>query len=263
MRRRAVKIGAGVAAVAVAGGLLVWWLKRPARLGLEQPRVVLVAGEAKVDEARARTAMPFASGATVHTARGSACFSLHAARACLGANGEVRLAELGAASAVLEHKRGALVLATSGEELRVKLASGTITVRDGVVAVELEGYPAVRALEGSAEVEAGGRSPAVVAAPDAVNIVDGKKGLAAPALEREERDVARLARRWQGSAGAVLQVDDLHGRVEVDGADVGPAPASVLLDEGSHTLVVRDGAREVTRETIELRAGQKVVRGGS
>jgi hypothetical protein len=261
MRSRTVKIGAGVAAAAVAA-LLVWWLRRPARLGLEKPRIVLVAGEARVDELRAKPAMPFDPGATVHTARGSACFSLHAARACLGTNGEVHLAELSTASAVLEHKRGALVLATSGEELRIKLAAGTITVREGIVAVELEGFPVVRALEGSADVEANGRPPAVVAAPDAVNMLDGKKGYPMPALEREERDVARLARRWQGSAGSVLEVADLHGRVEVDGADVGPAPASVLLDEGNHTLVVRDGAHEMIHETVELRAGQKVVRGG-
>jgi hypothetical protein len=255
-------VGVGIGVAAAVAATAAWLLTRPRRLGLERPRVVLVAGEAWVDEARAKAAQPFAAGATVHTGRGSTCFSLHASRACLGAGGEVRLAELGTTSAALEHKRGALVLAAAGDELRVKLASGSVTVRDGIVAVELEGPAVVRAIEGSAEVEVGGRPAVVVATPDALSLMDGRKRPPAAALEREERDVARLARRWQGSAGSVLEVDQVHGRVEVDGADVGLTPAGVLLDEGSHTLVVRDGVREVTRETIELRAGQKLVRGG-
>jgi hypothetical protein len=143
----------------------------------------------------------------------------------------------------------------------VTLPAGALGVRSATVAVEPDAAGAtVRALDGSAQVEPAGKPPFTVAAPDAVGL-DGKKRPPVPALEHEERDVLKLASRWQGSAGGILDVEATHGRVEVDGADVGAAPAALLLDEGQHTLVLKDGAREITRETVELRAGQKVVRG--
>jgi hypothetical protein len=262
MRRLYLGVGGAVAGVAVVGGLLAWRLSGPPRLGLERPRIVLVAGDAHVDEARGRPAQVLAPGATVHTSHGSACFSIRASRVCLGANGEVRLAELGAASAVLESKRGTLVVSSAGDELRVTLRAGAVTVRSATVAIEADvgSGSIVRALEGSANVEVTGKPAFVVATPDAVSLADGKKRPPAPTLEHEERDVAKLAGRWQGSAGGVLSIDDTRGRVEVDGAEVGLSPAGLLLDEGKHTLVVRDGSREVTHETVDLGAGQKVVR---
>ncbi len=261
--RRPAAVAVGIAVLAVAG-VLVWRFSGPPKLGLDVPRVVLAAGEAHVDETRARPAQVVASGATVHTGRGSACFSVRASRACVGASGEVRLAELGQGYAVLEQKRGALVIAAvGGDELRVKSGTATVTVRDVVASIEPEGpYATVRALDGRAEVSMGGAAPVSVAAPDAVSTSDGRRRASVPGLEKEERSVVALARRWQGSAGSVIEVDQGHGRVEVDGADVGLAPAAILLDEGSHTLVVRDGVHEVSRETLELRPGQKFVRGG-
>ena len=40
------------------------------------------------------------------------------------------------------------------------------------------------------------------------------------------------------------------------------AEASILVEEGRHTLVVRDSGRETTHEPLKLAAGETVVRGG-
>ena len=265
MRRRNVAIAGIVVGVAAVGGALAWRLSGPPRLGLEKPRVVLAAGEARADDGRAQPAQILAAGSTVRTARGSVCFSVHASRVCVGANSEVRLAEVGPTSAALEVKRGTLVMASAGDELRATFPAGAVRVRSATVAVEADmggGGQTVRALEGSAQVEPTGKAAVDVAAPDAIGLADGKKRPPAAPLEKEERDVAKLAARWQGSAGGILLVDEARGRVEVDGADVGIAPAGLLLDEGKHTLVVHDGARETVNETVELKAGQTVKKGG-
>lgn len=261
-RRHAVIAGGG--AVVVAGGVAVWLLSGPPKLGLERSRIVVAAGEARVDEVRARAAQLVPTGTTLHTGRGSVCFSVHASRVCAGANAEVRLAELGPSSATLDAKHGTLIVSSAGDDLRVTLPNGTVTVKSSTVAIEADmsgGGPVVRALDGSAQVEPSGGTPVTVAAPDAIGMKDGKKRPPAPPIEQEERAVVKLAARWQGSAGAVIDVQESHGRVEVDGAEVGMAPAGLLLDEGKHTLVIREGMREVTRETLDLKAGQKLVRG--
>jgi hypothetical protein len=256
---------AGGGALVVAGGVAWWLLSGPPKLGLEHPRVVIEAGEARVDEARARAAQVVATGATLHTGRGNVCFSIRASRVCAGANADVRLAELSPTSATLEAKRGTLIVSSAGDDLRVTLPTGTVAVKSSTVAIEADmsaGGPVVRALDGSAQLEPAGGAPAILAAPDAIGMKDGKKRPPAPALEQEERGVVKLAARWQGSAGAVIDIEEAHGRVEVDGADVGIAPAALLLDEGKHTLVIHEGMREVSRESLELKAGQKLVRGG-
>jgi hypothetical protein len=270
MRRRRVAIAAGIAGLTAVAGVAAWRLSGPPRLGLERSRIVTVTGETHLDDVRAQPAQVVAVGATIRTGRGSVCFSVRASRVCVGANGEVTLAELGASSAALDVKRGTLVVASAGDDLRVTFPSGTVDVRSATVAIEADmltagptaGGPTVRALDGSVGVEPTGKPSATVATPDAIGMIDGKKRPPAPSLEQEERDIAKLASRWQGSAGGILDVEDAHGRVEVDGASVGLAPAGLLLDEGQHTLVVRDAGREVVRETVELRAGHKIVRGG-
>jgi hypothetical protein len=264
MRRRRVAI-AGIVAGVVALGAIAWLLSSPPKLGLERPRVVIAAGEARLDDGRAQPAEIVAVGTTIRTGRGSVCFSVRASRVCVGANAEVRLAEVGQASATLEVKRGTVILASKGDDLTAAFPGGSVGVHLATAAIEADmsgGGPTVRALDGSAQVEPKGKPPVTVAATDAVGMGDGRKRPPAPGLEHEEREVARLAGRWQGSAGGILDVEEAHARVEVDGADVGLGPAGLLLDEGTHTLVVRDGAREITRETVELRAGHKLVRGG-
>jgi len=263
MGRRWLVIGAGVAGVG-ALVLLAWRLSRPAGLGLARSRIVVVSGDASVDERRATVAQVVVPGSTVHTGHGSACFSVHASRVCVGANGEARLADLGDARATIEAKRGTFIVTSAGDEIRLTLGADALTVRSATVAIEDGSGPApvVRALEGSATLEPSGRASSVLAAPGAIGLRDDKKRAASADVEREERNVAQLARRWQGTAGATVTVKDLHGRVEIDGVLVGAAPASVLLDEGEHELVIRDAGREVTHERLKLKAGEKVERGG-
>jgi hypothetical protein len=256
------RIVAAVAAVALAGAG-VWWFMRPARLGLEKPRVVLATGEARLDDAHAKGALVVPTGATVWTGRGSACFSVRASRVCMGANGEAKLAELGEASAVIESKRGAVVVKSAGDEIAVGLGAGRVTVKSALVAIEPEatpGGPVVRVLEGKATVAVTGKPPVELAAPDAIGMMDGKKRPAAERIEGEERGVAQVASRWQGSAGAILELQQPHARIDVDGADVGVGPVSILLDEGSHTYAIHDGARDAPAEKVELKAGEKVTR---
>jgi hypothetical protein len=186
---------------------------------------------------------------------------------CIGANAEVKLTELapdGGGGTLEVHKGAIVVAAASGEELHLVLNGlGTLTVRGATVALDDTATdPTVRALDSSATIEATGRPPVVVAAPDSVGFRDGRKRVSIPPLEKEERNVVQLARRWQGSAGAVLSYFGLHGRVEVDGTDVGGAPVAILLDEGPHSLVVRDGNKEVVSEKLTLKSGQKIERGG-
>jgi hypothetical protein len=263
-RTRALAAGAAAAfAIAAAGG---FWLARPPALGLESPRLVVVSGDASVDEGRARIAQAFAAGAIVHTGHGNACFSVHASRVCVGANGEVRLAELSPGGAALEARRGTVIVTSAGDDLRVTFPGAALSVRAATIALEDAGGadPLLRVLDGSARLDAGvGPSrgaPAVVSSPDSVGTRDGKKRAPSPAVEREERGIAALAKRWQGTAGAVVSVSDLHGRVEIDGAEAGPAPASALLDEGEHVLVIRDAGREIVREALKLAAGQRYVK---
>jgi hypothetical protein len=266
VRRRHLGIGGGLAGLAVLGLLVGWWLTRAPRLGLERPRIVLVAGEAAIDGARARPAQAFGVGATLKTGHGGVCFSLRASRVCMGTSSEAVLAELDGASATVLGARGAFVASSNGDELRflLPLGAGAVVIRVGVAAIEELGSPSptVRALEGSVTVQASGRPDVMIAAPDAVDQVDGKKRPPAPTLEAEESAIVRLAGSWQGTAGAIIEVAGLHGRVEVDGTHVGLAPASILVEEGRHTLVVRDSGRETTHETLKLSAGETVVRGG-
>ena len=141
--------------------------------------------------------------------------------------------------------------------------SGTVDVQSGVASVEVAGGDVVvRALEGSPSVQAVGKAAVVVHAPSAVGLRDGARRPPAPQVEREEMQVTEIARRWQGSAGAILQVDGFGSLVEIDGDEIGRAPASVLLDEGEHTLVTRTGPHDAKTETLHLKAGETVVRGG-
>ena len=261
--RRLHLVGGGIALVAI-GGLLAWWLTRPAQLGLERSRVVLTSGDVTVDGARARPMQLLAAGSTLRTGHGNACFSVHGSRVCVGASAEVVLAELGEASATIEARRGTVIVGSTRDDVHLTLPGGTVVARAATVAVEDAAGPSptVRALEGTATVTATGQAEVTLTGPAAIGLKDGKKRAAVQTLETEERSAVELARSWQGSAGAVIEFDGLHGRVEVDGADVGLAPAAVLLVEGSHTLVVRDSGHEVTRETVKLGAGQKMVRGG-
>jgi hypothetical protein len=255
-----------LAGLAVAGGLVGWWLPRAPQLGLERPRMVLVAGDATVDGARARPAQPFGVGATVRTGHGAACFSLRTSRVCMGTNSEAVLVELDGVSATVHAGRGAFVASSSGDELRFlwPLGAGGVVVRLATAAIEDLGTPSpiVRALDGKVTVQGGGRPDLLISAPAAVGQGDGKKRTPAPTLEAEERAVVQLAASWQGTAGAIIEVDGLRGRVEVDGTQLGLAPASVLVGEGTHTLVIRDSGRETTHEMLRLSAGETVVRGG-
>ncbi|HTQ43436.1 MAG TPA: PEGA domain-containing protein [Polyangiaceae bacterium] len=261
MQRRNVVIGMGAGAVVLA--VLAWWFLVPARLGLTQPRLVIVSGDARVDDVRAKVAQTLAVGATVRTGYGSACFSLHESRVCVGAQSEAHLADLGKTSAIVEAKRGTVVVVAGTDEVHVSIPTvGGVDVHGATVSVEGAGADTVvRALDGSVTVEASGRPDTVVAAPTAMGLRDGNKRASSPALESEERAVAQLAHRWQGSAGATIEVNGMRGRVSIDGTDVGSTPAAVLLDEGEHTLEVRESAREGTKENLTLRGGQKVVRG--
>ena len=254
-------IGAGAVVLAVAG----WWFLVPGRLGLTQPRFVIVSGDARVDDVRAKVAQTLAVGATVRTGYGSACFSLHESRVCVGAQSEAHLADLGKTSAIVEAKRGTVVVVSGTDDVHVSIpTAGGVDVHGATVSVESAGADTVvRALDGSVTVEASGRPDAVVAAPTAMSLRDGSKRPSNPTLEGEERAVAQLAHRWQGSAGATIEVNGMRGRVSIDGTDVGTTPAAVLLDEGEHTLEVHETAREGTKETLTLRSGQKVVRGSS
>jgi hypothetical protein len=264
MRRLHLAVAGGLAGVAAIGGLLAWWLMRTPPLGLERARVVLASGDATVDGARAAPMQPLGVGSTIRTGHGDACFSVHASRVCVGANAEVVLADLGEASATLQANRGAVVVASVRDDIHVTLPTGTVIARAATVAIEDVGGPnaTVRALDGSATVKAAGQADATVNAPDAVAARDGKKRPRAERLETEERSVVTFAASWQGTAGGVINVNGARGRVEIDGADLGLAPAAVLLAEGSHTVIVRDGDKETMHETIKLAAGQKVVRGG-
>jgi hypothetical protein len=264
MRRLHLGIAGGLAGVAVLGGVLAWWLTRPSPLGLERSRVVLASGEVTVDGARAAPMQLLAVGSTVHTGRGGACFNVHGSRVCVGANTDVVLAELGEASATVQASRGTVVVASTRDDVHVTLPTGAVTARAATVAIEEIAGPGttVRALDGSVPVKSNGQADVLLGTSETISLKDGKKRPRAPALEAEERSIVGLAGSWQGTAGAVIQVDGLHGRVEVDGADLGLAPAAILVSEGTHTLVVRDSGHETAHETMKLDAGQKVVRGG-
>ncbi len=255
-------LGLGGVAVLAAGGLVAWRLSAPAKLGLERPRVVVASGDFEADGKHARPKQVLGTGTTLRTGHGSACVSIHASRLCLGANAEVHLGDIGPSSAAVDVSHGTVIAASSGDDLRLTFPAGTVTVRDGTAAVEGSDSPdpTLRALEGVASLESPGKPSVSVAAPDAVAMRDGRKRPpAAPAVD-EERKIAQLARGWQGSAGVVVDVQTLRGRVEIDGADLGFAPVSALLAEGEHTLVVRDGVRESLRETLRMKAGEQVLR---
>jgi hypothetical protein len=266
VRRKYLGIAGGVAGLVALGGIIVWSAMRPAALGLEQPRIVLTSGEVSVDGSRIRVAQVLPPGATLRTGHGNACFSVHASRVCVGANAEAVLSELGAATATIQATRGTFIAASAGDELRLVMpgGAGAVVVRVATVAIEEVGTPnpAVRALDGNVTVQSTGQPEVVLTAPGVIGQRDGKKRPPATTLEAEERAVVQLAGSWQGSAGSIIQVEGLRGRVDVDGAEIGLAPAAVLVVEGTHTLIVRDSGRETTHESLKLTAGQKLVRGG-
>jgi hypothetical protein len=254
----------GIAGVGVAVvGLVGWWFLTPRALGLDKSRVVLVAGEAMVDDHRAHVTDVLSPGVTLKTgAFGGLCFSIHAARVCLGSNSEARLTDLGKNAGTVEAKRGAVVISADTDDIRVTSADGAIDVHGATGALEEgTGDAVARSLAGSVSVQVPSRPAAALASPAALGLRDGAPRRSSPALEREELNVTKVALRWQGSAGGILEVGGTRGRVEIDGDDLGRAPASVLLDEGEHTLVLHDGLREILRETIHMKGGQKVIRG--
>jgi hypothetical protein len=254
----------GIAGVALAAaGVLGWWFFTPRSLGLDKSRVVLVTGEAMVDDHRAHVTDVLAPGVTLKTGPfGGLCFSIHAARVCLGSNSEARLTDVGKSAGGVEAKRGALVISADTDDIHVTSADGAFDVHGATVAIEEStGDALARSLAGSVNVQVPGHPAVALASPAAVGLRDGVPRRPSPALEREELNVTKVALRWQGSAGGTLEVGGMRGRVEIDGDDLGRAPASVLLDEGEHTLVVHEGVREILRETLHIRGGQKVIRG--
>jgi hypothetical protein len=259
MNKRSIVIAA--AALAAVGGLGAFLWLRPRSRGLATPVLVLVSGDVRIDASKGKVADVVPVGAWVRTgALGSACFSLHAGRVCLGTQAGVRLASLDATAATLDVERGTVVVGSSTEVVAVKLSGGAVQIAQGTTAIEASASDVtVRALDGSATVTAGSRPPAVIAATSAFGLADGKPRPSLPALEAEEREALAVARSWQGTAGATLDVRAQHGRVEVDGHDVGHAPASFLLSEGSHTVVIHSGPHDVTKKTLDLSAGQKAV----
>jgi hypothetical protein len=270
-RKLQLGIGAGVAVAGVAGGV-AYWVHVPA-LGLDQARVVVASGEVGLSDVRAlgdahaRAKDVVAPGSTLKTGRGSACVSLRSSRVCIGANAEVVVVDVpdkAGGNVTVDAKHGTLVVVSVAEPVRVTLPAGSVTVKGGTVAIEGAdgGDPVVRALDGSATLEPSGQPPVVLAAPDTTGLRDSRKRAPSPEAEKEERGVATTARHWQGSAGAVVAVKGTRGRVEIDGSAAGVVPLEVLLDEGDHVLVVRDGADERIRETLHLKAGQRVERGG-
>jgi len=261
MQRRTMVLGIGGGAVVLA--VAAWWFLVPGRLGLAKPRVVIVSGDARVDDARAKVAQTLGVGATVRTGYGSVCFSLHESRVCVGAQSEAHLADLGKTSAIIEATRGTVLVVSGTDDVHVSIPSaGGVDVHGATVSVEGAGAdPIVRTLDGSVTVEASGRPDTVVAAPTAMGVRDGSKRAPSPALENEERAIAQLAHRWQGSAGGTIEVNGVRGRVSIDGTDVGTTPVAVLLDEGEHTLEMHEASREGTKEKITLHGGQKVVHG--
>jgi hypothetical protein len=80
--------------------------------------------------------------------------------------------------------------------------------------------------------------------------------VATPQVVGEAPNILRIASSWQGSAGVTLVLHK-SGRVFVDGVDVGPAPLELLLAEGDHTVVVRDGMNEVVNDKLKLRPGDR------
>lgn len=261
-RRLYLGILGGVALTTVLGGAAAWKLSGPRKLGLERPRVVLAAGQATAGGARVRAAQALTPGAALGTERGSMCISIHASRVCLGANGVAELEALDDAAATLKVSRGALVVESARDVLSIVMPTATLRVAAATAAIEGIGSPhaTLRVLDGNVTLQSRGRPDLLVASPDTVDVADGSGRPRSPDAEREERGLAQLVGEWQGTAGAIVDIEGAHGRVELDGAYVGVAPATVLVSEGDHTLVVRDTAREITHETLKLVAGQTLVR---
>ena len=239
----------------------------PPKLGLENPAYHGQRGMPRLTRppcsARHRR---LAVGAIVHTVRGTACISLHASRVCIGAGSELKLTGLSPTGATLEAHRGTLIVASAEEEVRVALPSGITAVVKGATAsledVSNGTNAIVRTLEGTITVESTDKPPVKVAAPNAIGLRDGRNRPSIPPFEAEEKKIAQLASRWQGSAGAVIEVTGLmQGHIEIDETDIGAAPVSILLDEEEHVLTSRDPRGAPSRETLKLKAGQRVKRG--
>lgn len=259
--RRSILVGAG-AAVLVVGGAVAYWTLTPRARGLAQPRVVMSRGDLTVDGKRTKVGDAFAAGATVVAGDLiSGCFAVHASRVCAGSGTQVRLAELAEKSATLVVDRGALVVASAGDALTITAPGATVQLQGSTAAVELSGGdPVLRVLEGSATLTPSGKPGATVSAPDAVGLKDGAKRPPLPVLADEERQVARLAGKWMGTAGAILQVKGTHGRIAIDDLSAGPPPVAVLLNEGEHTLARTGGPHDGSKETLTLRAGDDLTR---
>jgi hypothetical protein len=252
----------GVVASAAAAA---WWFFTPRALGLDRPRVVLVAVGATADGRHLQVSDVLTPGRTLRTGEfAGMCFSVHASRVCLGSSSEARLASADAHVATIEATHGVIVVSARGDDVvRVTTPDGAAVVRGATASVELTATDSVvRSLDGSLDVEPNGRPPGAIASPAAVGLRDGASRPPTPNLAREELGVATVALRWQGSAGAVVVLGGPYGRAKVDGTDIGRLPASVLLDEGEHTLVVSNGVRETVHETVRLRGGERVARGG-
>lgn len=258
-----VTLGLAASGAILAGLLAAWWLA-PRKLGLAAPRWVLVEGNVTVDGARGRAAQELPIGARLRTAgMASGCFSLHASRVCLGTGSDVRLVSLGPRSAGLQVEQGTVLVRTAADDVRLDVPGGSVEVSaQGLAAVETTGGEATaRVFEGAARVTGGSRPQAVVPSGAAIGVGDGKPRPAAPSLEAEGRQVMDVARGWQGTAGAIVEVKTAQGHIELDGHDVGHAPASFLLAEGPHTIVVRDGPHDGVTQSVDLGGGQKVVIG--
>jgi hypothetical protein len=262
MRRRLPLIVGGSLAALAAAAVVVYFVRRPRALGLEHSRVVLVAGDATADGSRPHAKDVVLPGAELATGRGAECVSIRASRVCIGAGAQLTLTNVVEGSVAIELKRGTAIVTAVSEPVRVTLKTAALTVHGGTVAIEETESPVatVRALDGTAKLEPAGKPAVDVASGSAVSAHDGKAKPAAADLDREERAVASLAGKWQGSAGGVVAVKGQRARVEVDGAVAGTAPAEVLVDEGQHVLVLREGSRELHRETLTIERGQRVER---
>ncbi len=110
-------------------------------------------------------------------------------------------------------------------------------MRAATMALEDLGEPSatVRALDGNVTVQVRRAANLRVSAPEAVGPRDGKKRPPAATLEAEERAVVQLARSMAGDGWCDHSRSTVRmGASKVDGANIGLAPVSLLVEEGAH-----------------------------
>jgi hypothetical protein len=233
-------------------------------------RVALAGPGLLVDEGPARAGAELRPGQLLAldgspSTAGDACIAYESPWivACIGRGSVLRLgADPGGSTQRVELERGRLLAVLDplpvGQRFEVVTSRGVVSAVGTAFEVWIDEHGMVTASVLDGEVALGGPSPTTLRAGESARLgADSRDVQPAPEPSTFGRTYQDLSWLWRGGEHGVLVLDGLaaagKASLTLDARPLGPAPISLLVPPGSHTLA-RAGDPDAT--TVEMAAGE-------